>query len=68
MSDMTEAEKQARKKKVDAKIQECMAALQRGETNIKLERGDLTVEELEYIRDTVKRMTLNNKLSRFRKS
>ena len=40
---------------VEDKIEECMAAARRGETEISIDRGDLTDSEAEYLRREVKR-------------
>ena len=40
---------------VEDKIEECLAAARRGETEITIARGDLTDDEIEYLEREVKR-------------
>ncbi len=40
---------------IEDKIRECMSAAKRGETQIDIERGDLTDAEIEYLRREVQR-------------
>lgn len=44
---------------IEDKIQECMQAAKRGETQIDIERGDLTDTEAEYLRKEVLRRIEN---------
>ena len=40
---------------VEDKIEECLSAARRGETEISIDRGDLTDDEAEYLQKEVKR-------------
>ena len=40
---------------VEGKIEECLSAARRGETEISIDRGDLTDDEAEYLQKEVKR-------------
>ncbi len=40
---------------VEDKIEECLPAVRRGETEISIDRGDLTNDEVEYLQKEVKR-------------
>ena len=40
---------------IEDKIEECLAAARRGETEISIDRGDLTDEEAEYLQQEVRR-------------
>ena len=40
---------------VEDKIEECLSAAGRGETEISIDRGDLTDDEAEYLQKEVKR-------------
>ena len=40
---------------VEDKIEECLAAARRGETEISIDRGDLTDDETEYLQKEVER-------------
>lgn len=40
---------------VENKIEECLSALKEGETRISIDRGDLTNDEVEYVKREVER-------------
>lgn len=40
---------------IEEKIEECLEAARRGETNINIDRGDLTDHEAEYLQREVQR-------------
>ncbi len=40
---------------VEDKIEECLSAARRGETEISIDRGDLTDDETKYLQEEVKR-------------
>ena len=42
---------------LEEKIEECVTAVEHGETEITLDRGDLTDEEIDYIYQEVRRRT-----------
>ena len=44
---------------VEEKIEECLAAVRAGETEITIDRGDLTDRELAYVEQEVRRRTGN---------
>ena len=45
---------------VENKIDECLDAVRRGETEISIDRGDLTDDEVNYLEREVKRRVLHN--------
>lgn len=40
---------------LEAKLEECLSAIQRGETEIRIDRGDLTDSEVEYLQEKIRR-------------
>lgn len=44
---------------VEDKIEECLSAARRGETEISIDRGDLTDDEAEYLQEEVQRRISN---------
>ena len=45
---------------VENKIDECLDAVRRGETEISIDRGDLTDDEVNYLEREVKRRVVHN--------
>ena len=40
---------------LEAKLEECLSAIQRDETEIRIDRGDLTDSEVEYLQEEIRR-------------
>ena len=40
---------------LEEKLEECLVAIQRGETEIRIDRGDLTDSEVEYLQEEIRR-------------
>lgn len=40
---------------LEEKLEECLAAIQRGETEFSIDRGDLTDSEVEYLQEEIRR-------------
>ena len=40
---------------LEAKLEECLSAIQCGETEIRIDRGDLTDSEVEYLQEEIRR-------------
>jgi hypothetical protein len=47
---------------VEDKIEECLAAARRGETSISIDRGDLTDDEVAYVKREVQRRLESGKV------
>lgn len=45
---------------VENMIEECLDAVRRGETEISIDRGDLTDDEVKYLEREVKRRVVHN--------
>ena len=46
---------------VEGKIDECLDAVRRGETEISIDRGDLTDDEVKYLEREVKRKVVHKR-------
>jgi hypothetical protein len=47
---------------VEDKIEECLAAARRGETSVSIDRGDLTDDEVAYVKREVQRRLESGKV------